>query len=256
MTLPRQITAQPLTKEAFALYGDVIEVPKEANGDAANQGTAKRYNHLTHFTNLRSPLPLTPPSAPSTTPIPSSLLSPPALPNLCIFKSVPTPVLPFPIKLLERHKYSTQMFLPMNGDVKAYLVIVALNKDDGSGKEGPEWSTLKAFICDARQGFNYHVGVWHHPMIALEVETDFVCLVWERRENMTDPTEDCEEVHLKEDEYISVVVDGYRGSRDLASAASSNSSNGRSNGKHSHKEASEDKEEEETRTSKRRSTRK
>jgi ureidoglycolate lyase len=33
---------------------------------------------------------------------------------------------------------------------------------------------LRAFVTDGRQGVNYARGVWHHPVIALGRETDFV----------------------------------------------------------------------------------
>ena len=42
--------------------------------------------------------------------------------NVCVFRSTPR-TLPFEINKLERHEFSTQMFIPMNG--KRYLVIVA-----------------------------------------------------------------------------------------------------------------------------------
>ncbi|TPX43711.1 ureidoglycolate lyase [Synchytrium endobioticum] len=210
---PKQISTQPLSPESFAPYGDVIAVPSQStSSEAANQGTAQRYNYLTQFTNYRSTLPLVHPRDPNTFTTPANLQTPPATPNLCIFRSFPTPHLPFPIKLLERHKWSTQMFVPMtppqNG-ARAYLLIVALT-DKKTDK--PDWSTLKSFVATSTQGFNYHASVWHHPMIALDAMTDFVCLVWERRENMTGPSEDTEEILL--DDVTHVHVPGFKGAAD------------------------------------------
>ena len=54
-----------------------------------------------------------------------------------------------------------------------YLVIVTL------GGDAPDLSTLAAFIAHGTEGISYRPGVWHHPMIALDHETDFICLVWE-----------------------------------------------------------------------------
>ncbi|KAL5036719.1 hypothetical protein RTP6_004249 [Batrachochytrium dendrobatidis] len=112
-------------------------------------------------------------------------------------------------RLLERHKYSTQMFIPMVQPTKemfltmnaipSYYVIVALN-DPITDK--PDWSTLCAFQATTVQAFNYNAGVWHHPMVGLGSTIDFVCLVWERREFQTEQDEDTEEVHLAANEYI------------------------------------------------------
>lgn len=130
-------------------------------------------------------------------------LRPDAKPNLCVFKCQPTPQLPFKLTLLERHKYSSQVFIPMtppNG-ARAYLVIVALND---CGRDKPDWGTLKAFIADTTQGINYREGCWHCPMVALEKETDFGCLVWE-----CGGEGDCEEVAVEGG--IVVEVEGFVG---------------------------------------------
>ena len=38
---------------------------------------------------------------------------------------------------------------------------------------------LEAFICGPGQGVNYHRGVWHHPIIALEAPAELAMLAWE-----------------------------------------------------------------------------
>jgi ureidoglycolate lyase len=38
---------------------------------------------------------------------------------------------------------------------------------------------LAAFVCGPGQGVNYHLGVWHHPIIALEAPAEFAMLAWE-----------------------------------------------------------------------------
>ncbi|KAI8826952.1 ureidoglycolate hydrolase [Fimicolochytrium jonesii] len=197
---PKSIKAAPLTREAFAPYGDVIcSLPTPA--DTANQGTAKRFNHIgrhvrktAQITNLRNK-------------------ANPAQPNLCVFRCAPTPVLPFPMKLLERHKFSSQFFVPMtpNQDgARGYLVIVCLNDPV---RDKPDYRTLKAFVASTTEGINYSAGCWHHPMIALERVTDFCVLVYERRELREAPDEDCEEEFLAEECIIE--VDGFRGASEL-----------------------------------------
>jgi ureidoglycolate hydrolase len=94
-------------------------------------------------------------------------------PNLCVFKSKPVS-LPFSVRLLERH-VSTQMFVPMTDSAASFLVVVCLEDPQGY----PDLTTLKVFKGSRLQGFNYRKGVWHHPMIALESEITFACLVWE-----------------------------------------------------------------------------
>ena len=44
---------------------------------------------------------------------------------------------------------------------------------------GPDVSGLRAFVCGPGQGISYGVGVWHHPIIALDDDADFVMLAWE-----------------------------------------------------------------------------
>ncbi|KAJ3128665.1 Ureidoglycolate lyase [Nowakowskiella sp. JEL0407] len=100
--------------------------------------------------------------------------------------------------LLERHKYSTQMFIPMftTSSPAKYLIIVALN-DPSTDK--PDLSTLKAFVGDSTQGINYKCGCWHHPIVVFthDSETkyvDFTCVVYERGEDQIVDSEDTEEV--------------------------------------------------------------
>ncbi|KAJ9053905.1 Allantoicase, variant 2 [Entomophthora muscae] len=156
---------ESLSAVAFSPYGDVIELPS-SKGSSANQGTAQRFNHLTKITSF---------SRPSKRDV--SL-------NTCIFHAQPRmnqdlashekPL--FEIKLLERHKYSTQLFLPYGtSSTASYLVIVCLNGKD----DKPDLSTLKAFTATYSQGINYHPGIWHHPMVALNNPMTFFCQVHE-----------------------------------------------------------------------------
>jgi hypothetical protein len=50
-------------------------------------------------------------------------------------------------------------------------------------------------------------------MIALEAQTDFLCVVYERNDKQTEEGEDCEEHYLKSP--IHVEVPGFRGSTQL-----------------------------------------
>lgn len=67
----------------------------------------------------------------------------------------------FRFKMLEKHPYTTQSFVPMGGDVK-YLVVVT------DGDEKPNLKGLKAFVARQKQGVCYGVGVWHAPMAVID----------------------------------------------------------------------------------------
>ncbi|RCH84305.1 Allantoicase [Rhizopus azygosporus] len=177
---PSVITARPLTTEDYAPYGDVIHTPGARSMTGANQGTASKYHHVAQVNNLF--------------PRGDGKM------NLCIFRCKPTEDLPFTVKLLERHPYSTQAFIPMtNGGTRGYLVVVALNGID----DRPDLSTIKAFIATSTQGINYRQGVWHHPMIALDCITDFAVIVHESGV----PEDDCNEVNVP---HVVVRVPGFQ----------------------------------------------
>ncbi|NQU56633.1 MAG: ureidoglycolate lyase [Rhodospirillales bacterium] len=59
---------------------------------------------------------------------------------------------------------------------------------------------MRAFISDGAQGINYHRRVWHHPLVALAEEADF--LVIDRGAE----GEDCIEHHFAEAEWKTVTV--------------------------------------------------
>ena len=146
---PLEIAAEELQREAYRPYGDVIAAEPQLPSVSANGGTAWRFDHLGAFENLRPGR---------------------ALPNLCVFRAEPFTGNPFPIRLLERHRDSTQLFIPMAG-AERYLVIAC------TGGEAPDLRALKAFIARSGQGITYRPGIWHHPLIALGRQTDFACLV-------------------------------------------------------------------------------
>lgn len=140
----------PLSLERYAPYGQVVEASAGRRAACANQGTAKRYDFLADLENLR----------------------PAAKANLCVFRCSPYAGKHFEAKVLERHKFSTQVFLPLPG-AGPVLVIVALGGND------PDPHSLCAFVMDGARGITYRPGVWHHPIVALEKPSDLACLVWE-----------------------------------------------------------------------------
>jgi ureidoglycolate lyase len=144
----KSIQARALSAAAYAPFGRVIEASSAAPEKAANQGSARKFEHLLPLENLRAD----------------------AKANVSVFRCTPRTV-PFEVALLEKHPLSTQMFVPMNA--RRYLVVVAL------GAEKPDLETLQVFEATAGQGISYAPGTWHSPLIALDSETDFACVVFE-----------------------------------------------------------------------------
>ena len=161
---------RPLAPDAYAPYGDVLAAHTRP-GRLINQGFARRFDHLVDLRSSRPGAPL----------------------NVCVFRCVPRSLDGLIVTLLERHAASTQVFSPL-GPAR-YLAVVAL------GGDRPDLATLAAFEVTGPVGVSYHPGVWHHPLIALDHEADFTCLVHE------DGTAgDCDVVMLGDDEQVRLVA--------------------------------------------------
>jgi len=135
-----EIETQPLTAAAFAPYGDVIDVPNEPG----------RTYYEDALGNLR-------PSAHASL---SLSFRPPAI------------ELPLEAKLLERHEFSSQTFLPI--DAARWLIVVAPHAKDG----GPDTGAIKAFIATGRQGVTYRANTWHHGLTTLDRPGRFAVFMW------------------------------------------------------------------------------
>lgn len=120
------LVAQPLTQEAFAPFGDVLEA---GTGPfrTINEGRCRRYHD-------RARLDIVDGRA-----------------GVSLFKADIRP-LPCPITMLERHPQGSQCFVPMEGS--GYLVVVAADVDGTPGAP-------LAFHARADQGVNLNRNVWH-----------------------------------------------------------------------------------------------
>src|SRR5262249_28318388 len=130
-----RIPVTPLSRAAFAPFGDVIEM-EGARHYPINGGYAERYHDLARI----------------------ECTAQGGRPLLSIFRAKPFP-LPLHITVMERHPISSQAFMPM-GTAK-FLIVVA------EPSEKPEASDLRAFVTSGHQGINYRPGTWHHPLVAL-----------------------------------------------------------------------------------------
>ena len=141
----RILEIEPLEQITFEAFGNVIALPHNG-GRIINGGTAIRHDRIARL----------------------ELTANGGQPVLDIFHVKPVS-LPFECQMLERHPISSQAFVPI-GECQ-FLVVVAPAEGDS-----PDASLSRAFITNGRQGVNYHPGVWHHPILALGEETDFVMI--------------------------------------------------------------------------------
>ncbi|ATU92434.1 ureidoglycolate lyase [Phyllobacterium zundukense] len=137
------IDVRPLTKAAFAPFGDVIET-EGAELRIINNGTTERFHDLATI----------------------DVAGDKARVLVNIFRGMAfTP--PIDIRMLERHPLGSQAFMPLQN--RPFLVVVA---EDAGGRPGHP----VAFLCKANQGVNYGRNVWHHPLISLEEASDFLVI--------------------------------------------------------------------------------
>lgn len=185
------ITAEPLTPEVFAPYGGVLSADhqiKNAQSSAANYGTAVKLHKVAPIVNNYL-------SAPS---------GKAATANWNIFRcSAPKHLISgganktYTAKVLERHPFSTQTFVPMGKDLAqvSYLVIVA-KTDVSSPHKLPDPTSIKAFLCKGNQSVTYGAATWHAPMVVIDEHVphiDFAVFIHEN--GVAD--EDCQETYFE-----------------------------------------------------------
>jgi ureidoglycolate hydrolase len=150
------VHATPLKESTFAPYGGVISTDIINEKTVfVNGGTARRTPEVVPTQNLYA-------AAPSKIPARIVLNVSLASPRAVAASSVDgTSKRVLKVNVLERHKYSTQSFIPMGSNVK-YLVVVT------DGEERPNLDRLRAFVASDKQGICYGVGVWHAPMSVVD----------------------------------------------------------------------------------------
>jgi ureidoglycolate lyase len=80
--------------------------------------------------------------------------------------------LPITANVMERHRYSAQVFLPL--DVERFFVLVAPHLPVG----GPDMERARGFIVPGNLGISYRPDTWHHPSIVLDRPGVFTVLLW------------------------------------------------------------------------------
>lgn len=156
---PTRLTIEPLTREAFAPFGDVIQADDSVRHFTINDGNTERYHDLAHID----------PGADG-----RAIVS--------IFRGLPR-ALPFTITMMERHPKASQAFIPLSG--RPYLVVVAAREST------PTVGDLRVFLCQGHQGVNYARGVWHHPLLGLDAVSDFLII------DRAGPGDNCDVVQME-----------------------------------------------------------
>lgn len=124
--VPETLHIEPLTAEAFAPFGDLIEL-RDAPTKLINQGMCGRHHDLARldFSGGQA--------------------------GISLFDAKAR-ALPYRLELVERHPLGSQAFLPLDG--VPFLVCVAR---DAGGEPGE----LRAFLTAPGQGINLLRNTWH-----------------------------------------------------------------------------------------------
>lgn len=159
MGASREIRLEPLTREAFAPFGDVVEAG--GDGRLINRGTTENYDELARI----------------------DVALERGRPRLCIYRAAPVR-LPHPVRRLERHALGSQCFVPLAG--QRFVAVVAPAGDPLDA------GAIRAFLTNGRQGVNYRRGTWHHALLAFGSAGEFLVI------DRAGEGVDCEECPLDE----------------------------------------------------------
>ncbi len=130
-----RLVPEPLTREAFAPFGEVIEAGA-GERRVINAGYAVRWHNLARV----------------------DVTAAGGASVVRVFEAAPRP-LPIASTMMERHPLATQAFVPMED--RGWFIVVA-------AADAPLVpAALRAFHASGRQGVNYGRNVWHHPLLVV-----------------------------------------------------------------------------------------
>jgi ureidoglycolate lyase len=139
----RTITIEPLTREAYAPFGQVIET-EGAQHYPINNSMTERFHDLAKI----------------------ELGGVHARPLVSIARGQPY-TLPLTLKMVERHPLGSQAFYPLSQN--PFISIVAPDEGDVPG-------TPRAFRCAPGQGINMAMNTWHAVLTPLGEVSDFLLI--------------------------------------------------------------------------------
>ena len=135
------LTLEPLTREAFAPYGDVIEVSGEPD-KLINQGMCGRFHDLAKldFGSGRA--------------------------GISLFDAQARHF-PYSLDMMERHPEGSQAFIPLSG----VPMIISVAKDNFSKPGQP-----RAFLSEPHQSINIHRNTWHGVLAPVERAGQYIVI--------------------------------------------------------------------------------
>ena len=138
------LTPQPLTRERFAPYGDVIEAVSDRKA-AMNASRFERFDDLARVD-----------------------VADDGRVAVSIARCRLATELPYRIEMVERHPLGSQAFVPLS---RSRMIVVVAPPE-----ESVDAGDLRAFVTNGRQGINYLRGTWHMPLIAFESGQEFLVI--------------------------------------------------------------------------------
>lgn len=133
----RIITPAPLTVNAFAPFGDVVQ-SSELGDSVMNDARFERFDDLVGLDIVTDPA---------------------GRASVSIAQCNVPSTLPYRVEMMERHPLGSQAFIPLQEF--DFVVVVA------PPGERLDEGAIRAFRSNGRQGINYRRGTWHMPLIAL-----------------------------------------------------------------------------------------
>lgn len=137
------ITPIPISAERFAPFGNVISASASSMA-AMNDSRFERYHDLAGI----------------------DVADAGGRAAVSIARCRKATTFPHCIDMVERHRHGSQAFIPLSPF--SFVVVVAPAGEDVDA------AALCAFVTDGTQGVNYHKGVWHMPMIAMQAGQEFL----------------------------------------------------------------------------------
>jgi ureidoglycolate lyase len=135
---------QPLTRAAFAPFGEVVEF-EGRDFFPINNGMADRYHALADV----------------------ELAGDKARAIISLVASRQFDM-PRQVDHLEYHPFGSQAFLPL--DASPFIVVVC------RAAPQPDLGELRAFVTNGKQGINYRLGTWHHVLLTPYAPMRFICV--------------------------------------------------------------------------------
>lgn len=135
------IAARPLTREAFAPFGEIIDMPSRPPDILTEQN--RYWDDVVRY----------------------DVGGVAEVAFLEVYRR------PFRFHTMERHLTHTQGFIPLEG--KPMLFALAPHSD----RPEPDPAQVRAFYLDGKRGVMLHVGTWHHLLFPLDASSRAVLLL-------------------------------------------------------------------------------